>query len=175
MEPFVYLTRPVMELESDYLSFYQEWKESGENMVPWVLKKDPTNFQEMIQFLLDSEKAENLKEGLVPCSTFWLINENKNVIGAVNIRHRLNEKLLNSGGHIGYGIRPSERQKGYATKLLALSLEKAKEIGIQKALVVCDDGNIGSEKTILNNGGIPDKDYIEEDGNIIKRFWIDIK
>jgi predicted acetyltransferase len=164
-----------MELESEYLSCYQEWIDSDEDMVPWVLKKYPTNFQEMIQFLLDCEKAENFPEGIVPCSTFWLINEKNKVIGAVNIRHRLNEKLLNSGGHIGYGIRPSERQKGYATKLLALSLEKAKEIGIQKALVVCDDGNIGSEKTILNNGGIPDKDYIEEDGNIIKRFWIDIK
>ncbi|MDP4086303.1 MAG: GNAT family N-acetyltransferase [Bacillota bacterium] len=174
MEKFVYLTQPVMALESEYLSFYQEWKESGEDMVPWVLRKDPTNFQEMIQYLLNSKKVENLPKAIVPSSTFWLINENKRVIGVVNIRHRLNEKLLNCGGHIGYGIRPSERQKGYATKLLALSLEKAKEIGIQKALVVCDAWNIGSEKTILNNGGIPDKDYIEEDGNIIKRFWIDI-
>ena len=65
---------------------------------------------------------------------------------AVNIRHSLTEHLFNAGGHIGYGIRPSERRKGYATKLLALSLEKAKELNITKALVVCDEVNTASEK-----------------------------
>jgi predicted acetyltransferase len=81
---------------------------------------------------------------------------------------------LNCGGHIGYGIRPSERRKGYATKLLALSLDKTKELGIQNVLVVCDEGNVASEKTILNNGGIPDTSYVEEDGNVVKRFWIQL-
>lgn len=163
-----------MDLESEYQSFYREWKESGEDMIPWVISKDPSNFQEMIQFLLDSENGINLPENWVPDSTFWLVNEDKKVIGAVNIRHQLTDKLFNCGGHIGYGIRPSERRKGYATKLLSLSLDKAKELGIHKVLVVCDKGNTGSEKTILNNGGVPDTDFIEEDGNIIKRFWIEI-
>lgn len=174
MKSDVYLARPTMELETEYLSFYQEWKESGEDMIPWVIGKDPSNFQDMIQFLLDSEKGINLPDNWVPDSTFWLVNDDKKVIGAVNIRHRLTEKLFNCGGHIGYGIRPSERRKGYATKLLSLSLEKAKELGIQKVLVVCDKSNIGSEKTILNNGGIPDTDFIEENGNIIKRYWIEL-
>jgi len=170
----LYITRPSMEYESEYLSFYQEWKDSGEDMVPWVISKDPSNFQGMIRFLFDSEKGENLPENWVPDSTYWLINENRKVIGAVNIRHRLNDKLVNSGGHIGYGIRPSERRKGYATKLLSLSLEKAKELGIQKVLVVCDEGNKGSEKTIMTNSGVRDMDFIEEDGNIVKRFWIEL-
>ncbi|MFJ5714304.1 GNAT family N-acetyltransferase [Neobacillus sp. NPDC093127] len=174
MKSDVYLTRPTMELETEYLSFYREWKESGEDMIPWVISKDPSNFKEMIQFLLDSENGINLPENWVPDSTFWLVNDDKKVFGAVNIRHRLTDKLFNSGGHIGYGIRPSERRKGYASKLLSLSLEKAKELGIQKVLVVCDKGNTGSEKTILNNGGEADSDYIEEAGNIIKRFWIKI-
>ncbi len=162
-----------MDLHGQYLSFYQEWKESGEDMVPWVISKDPTDFQGMLQFLLDNEKGENLPEGWVSDSTFWLVSEDICIIGVVNIRHRLSEKLLNAGGHIGYGIRPSERRKGYATQLLSQSLEKAKELGISNVLVVCDDGNIASEKTIINNGGVPDTNYIEEDGNVIKRFWID--
>ncbi|WP_108670345.1 GNAT family N-acetyltransferase [Peribacillus acanthi] len=170
----VYLSKPTVDLESEYLSFYQEWKDCGEVMVPWVISKDPSDFQEMIQSLLDAEEGKNLPDHWVPDSTYWLINEEKKVIGAVNIRHQLTEGLFNSGGHIGYGIRPSERRNGFATKLLALSLEKAKELGIQKALVVCDKGNIGSEKTILDNGGIPDNDYIEEDGNIVKRYWIEL-
>lgn len=168
------LSRPALDLKDEYLDFYYEWKESGETMVPWVIEKDPTDFEEMVQSLLESEKGTNLPEGWVPDSTFWLINEDRNVLGAVNIRHELTPRLLDRGGHIGYGIRPSERKKGYATEILKLSLEKAKEFGIQKALVTCNSTNIGSLKTITKNGGVPDEDFIEEDGNVIKRFWIQI-
>ncbi|RHW43303.1 GNAT family N-acetyltransferase [Neobacillus notoginsengisoli] len=174
MEPNIYLIKPTIELKSEYLAFYQEWIESGEKMVPWVIREDPSDFEGMIQFLFDSKKGKNLPGNRVPTSTFWLIDGKNRVLGVVNIRHWLNKSLLNNGGHIGYGVRPTERRKGYATRLLSLSLEKAKELGIQKALVVCDDNNIGSTKTILNNGGIPDSDFIEENGNIIKRFWIDL-
>lgn len=143
-------------------------------MVPWVIEKDPSNFKQMVQSLLDNEKGVNLAEGWVPDSTYWLVNHDRRIVGAVNIRHQLTERLLNSGGHIGYGIRPSDRRKGYATKLLALSLEKAKELGLNKVLVVCDKTNLGSLKVIVNNGGTPDSDFIEDNGNTIKRFWINL-
>lgn len=143
-------------------------------MVPWVIEKDPSNFKQMVQSLLDNEKGSNLPEGWVPDSTYWLVNHDRRIVGAVNIRHQLTERLLNSGGHIGYGIRPSDRRKGYATKLLALSLEKAKELGLNKVLVVCDKTNLGSLKVIVNNGGTPDSDFIEDNGNTIKRFWINL-
>lgn len=93
-------------------------------------------------------------------------------MGAVNIRHRLNEKLLNSGGHIGYGIRPSERRMGYASVLLALTLEITRDMGLNKVLLVCDKGNLASEKTILKNGGQFESEYVEENGNVVRRFWI---
>jgi len=169
----VFLVKPQLDLKQEYLSFYQEWLDSGENMVPWVISKDPANFEEMLQFLSNNEQGIGLPQNWVPDSTYWLINEDKRVVGAVNIRHWLTESLSNVGGHIGYGIRPSERRKGYATKLLKLSLSRAFELGINRALVVCDSDNIASEKTILKNGGVPELDYIEEDGNIIKRYWID--
>lgn len=156
------------------MSFYQEWKDSGETIVPWVVGKDPAEFEAMVQFLLDNEKGDNLPEGWVPDSTYWLINENNRLLGAVNIRHRLTEKLMECGGHIGYGIRPSERQKGYATRLLNLALEKLTEIGVEKALITCDETNIASAKVILNNGGVADYDFVEEDGNVVKRFWIEL-
>lgn len=168
------LVRPTVNLKDEYLSFYQEWIESGEDMVPWVISKDPSDFEGMVQFLYNNEKGENLPEDWVPNSTFWLVIGDNKVVGAVNIRHRLTEKLFNCGGHIGYGTRPKERKKGYASKLLALSLQKAKELGIEKALVVCDAGNIVSKKTILKNGGIPDSNFVEDDGNVIKRFWIEL-
>lgn len=168
----VSLIKPTVDVKDEYLAFYQEWKQSGEQMVPWVISKDPSDFSAMVEELRAEESGENLPEGWVPASTYWLITENKKIVGAVNIRHQLTVALLQSGGHIGYGIRPSERRKGYATQILALSLLKAKELGIDKALVVCDATNLASERTILKNGGMADESFVEEDGNIVNRYWI---
>lgn len=168
------LVKPHLNLKDGYLSFYQEWMESGEDMVPWVISRDPSCFEAMLEILEDRERGVGLQEGWVPDSTFWLIDDRDQVLGVVNIRHRLSDFLLNAGGHIGYGIRPSERGKGYATFLLMYSLVEAKKLGIEDVLVVCDAWNIASEKTIIKNGGRADIDYIEEDGNVIKRYWIKI-
>ncbi|WP_439021941.1 GNAT family N-acetyltransferase [Bacillus thuringiensis] len=170
----VSLLTPTIDLQEQYLDFYNEWKDSGETMIPWVISKDPSNFPAMIQELLDAHNGINIPETWVPDSTYWLVTDNNRIIGAVNIRHSLTEHLFNAGGHIGYGIRPSERRKGYATELLALSLEKTKELNITKALVVCDEVNTASEKTILHNGGLRDKDFTEENGNVVRRFWIEL-
>jgi len=170
----VYLVQPTIDLQKEYLEFYQEWKNSGETMIPWVITKDPSNFPVMVQELLDAAKGKNIPDSWVPDSTYWLITNDNKIVGAVNIRHRLTEHLFNAGGHIGYGIRPSARQKGYATKLLALSLEKIKELGVTKVLVVCDEGNTASEKTILHNRGFRDSDFMEEDGNVVRRYWIEL-
>ncbi len=123
------LVAPSIEYKDEYVSFFKEWKSSGEDITPWVVEKDPSNFDEMIDFLYSEDTGDKLtNEGFVPHSTFWLIvKHSKIVIGAVNIRHRLNVRLLNCGGHIGYGIRPAERRKGYASILLALTLRITKK------------------------------------------------
>lgn len=133
----VSLLTPTTDLQEEYLDFYNEWKDSGETMIPWVISKNPANFPAMVQELLDAHNGINIPETWVPDSTYWLVTDENKIVGAVNIRHSLTEHLFNAGGHIGYGIRPSERRKGYATKLLALSLEKTKELDITKVLVVC--------------------------------------
>ncbi|WP_459500190.1 GNAT family N-acetyltransferase [Bacillus sp. C1] len=170
----VHLVNPTLNLQTEYLEFYQEWKNSGETLIPWVIAKDPSNFPDMVQDLLDAAEGKNLPEGWVPDSTYWLVTEDNEIVGAVNIRHRLTEHLFHAGGHIGYGIRPTARQKGYATKLLALALEKIKEFGVIKVLVVCDEKNTASEKTILHNGGLRDNDFIEDGGNVVRRYWIEL-
>lgn len=110
-------------------------------------------------------------ERKVNSSTFWLIRDMSRVVGAVNVRHRLNKYLAEIGGHIGYGIRPSERRKGYATEILKQALIKGRELGISEALVTCDKDNIGSAKTILKNGGVLDSETIVN-GIEIQRYWI---
>ncbi|SHM47857.1 GNAT family N-acetyltransferase [Gracilibacillus kekensis] len=171
----VKLVEPAKELYEAYLDFYQEWIHSGEVRIPWVIDKYPYDIEKMLTFFDEHKKGIDLPEGWVPDSTYWLINEQEQVLGVVNIRHQLTDYLMNIGGHIGYGIRPSQRQKGYATQLLRLSIEEASKLGIKKILVTCDKNNIASWKTILKNNGVEYKDFIEENGNVVKRFWIEGK
>ena len=152
----------------------KEWKETGEKLVPFIIQIDSTDFQKFIDQINRSKNGIGIPETFVPNSTFYLTDNTNRILGVVNIRHRLTDKLLIEGGHIGYGIRPSERRKGYATKILELALVEAKKLGIERALVTCDKENTGSAKTILRNGGIFDQENLYE-GRIIQRYWIDIK
>ena len=104
----------------------------------------------------------------------FCLDKDRNIfVGAVNIRHVLNDALFKAGGHIGDGIRPSERRKGYATAMIALALEECKKLGIKKVLMTCDKNNIGSAKSIISNGGVLENE-IEEDGHIEQRYWIQL-
>jgi predicted acetyltransferase len=83
--------------------------------------------------------------------------------------------LKNLGGHIGYSVRPSERQKGYATKMLSLVLKKAQALGITHILITCSDDNIASARVIEKNGGkLADKTKREGSKELTRRYWIDL-
>ena len=77
-------------------------------------------------------------------------------------------------GHIGDGIRPSERKKGYATEMVRLALIECKKLGIERVLMICDKENIGSAKSIIKNGGVLENEFVNSDGNTIQRYWINI-
>ncbi len=151
------------------IDMMNEWTATGEKIIPWSIRK--TNYQnydiykESLEVSVETEKA-------VPDSTYFCLDESRNIfVGAVNIRHYLNDSLLLNGGHIGDGIRPSERRKGFGTKMITLALEKCKKLNINKVLMVCDKNNIASARTIINNGGILENE-IEIDGVIEQRYWI---
>lgn len=149
----------------------EEWYASGEKIIPYAIRR--LDYRDFDHYL---ENLDVLKPtpSLVPDSTFFCLDEDRDIfVGAVNIRHYLNDGLLLSGGHIGDGVRPSERRKGVATKMIALALEECGKLGIDRVLMVCDKDNIGSAKSIQNNGGILENE-IEEDGIIEQRYWIDL-
>jgi len=149
-----------------------EWINNHDtNRSPWaIFKNDYHDFD----FYLEDLDLKEPKDGFVPSSTFFALDINRNIfVGAINIRHYLNERLLLGGGHIGDGVRPSERRKGYATEIIRLGLIECQKLGINKVLMVCDKDNIGSRKSIINNGGVLENE-IEVDGEIEQRYWIDL-
>ena len=104
------------------------------------------------------------------------MDDDRNILlGAVDIRHYLNDYLLQYAGHIGDGIRPSERRKGFATEMIRLALLECKQLGITKVLMVCDKINIASAKSIIKNGGILENEFLDEDGEVQQRFWIKLE
>ena len=118
---------------------------------------------------------DTVPKGLVPSSTYLAVREKDNyIVGMIDIRHYLNEYLTQAGGHIGYGVRKTQRNKGYAKQMLKLALEKCKELKIKKVLITCDEDNIASEKVILSaNAKL--EDIRNVDGENKKRFWIDLQ
>jgi predicted acetyltransferase len=104
----------------------------------------------------------------VPCEFYWVTDgEPEQVVGFLALRTRLNDWLLNEGGHIGYGIRPSRRREGHASRALGLAVRRAADLGIERALVTCDDDNLASARTIERNGGV-----YEDTRNGKRRYWI---
>ncbi len=153
---------------------YTPLEESVDRLDLYNLKVDylQQDFGTFVAKLRSQAHGENLPEGYVPMTQYWLI-DNGEFVGRVDIRHRLTDFLLREGGHIGYDIRPSKRNQGYGKKILELALPKTKELGIEKALITCDDTNIGSQKIIKANNGILENIVPVGEGKPGKmRFWI---
>lgn len=172
----IQLVRLTAEYQEQLVEMLTEWKrdiiENHTDKSPWRIWA--SDFHDFDAYLKSLETTEGMAEGLVPDTTLFCLDRDRNrLVGAVNIRHYLNEKLLRAGGHIGDGIRPSERRKGYATAMLALVLAECKKLGIDRVLVCCDKDNVGSAKAIVKNGGVLENE-VEDDGDIVQRYWITI-
>lgn len=119
------------------------------------------------------EYPENVPEGGVPSNVYLAVRKtDRKIVGIIDLRHHINHPVLGTwGGHMGYSVRPCERGRGYAKEMLRLNLENCRRLGITKVLITCSIDNPASERTILANGGVFEKE-INVDGDIIKRYWI---
>ena len=127
-----------------------------------------------LQRCINMTDAARLQPGYVPQTVFWVIDENGEAIGMVRVRHYLNDKLRDQGGHIGYYIRRDKRNKGYGKQVLQQALEQLRKIGEQRALLTVDMDNIASIKVIEANGGLFESEGQGADGHRFGRFWIEI-
>lgn len=169
-QPLITLIEPTLELEQEFIAMAEEYRAAGDDR----FKSARANFLAYVHGLHDAARGVNLPPGHLPWSEFWLVS-GRHIIGRSKLRPMLSAALRNEGGNIGYGIRPSERKKGYGTLILKLTLDKARELQLDRVLVTCDTDNLGSAKIIEKNGGrLQDQAISKESGKLISRYWIEL-
>lgn len=179
MERF-FLELPTIERKQEALDYLQEHIDNGSDLNGTSGLKDileGITYEEWLDDVIKFQEKEYAEsKNKVPSTTFFTIRESDNkIVGMVNLRHYLNDYLKKFGGHISYGIRPTERRKGYAKIQLYLTLIEAQKLGIDKVMVDCVNTNIGSEKIILALGGEFDREVFEENRNVIlNNYWINV-
>ncbi|MEA3364765.1 MAG: GNAT family N-acetyltransferase [Candidatus Hydrogenedentes bacterium] len=170
----VALIRPTVELQSSFLEAAAEYREVGEELDRAFPAYWNTPFQTYVSQLESLARGKHLPPGIVPAETFWLVCDNEWFLGMSRLRRRLTRSLRIEGGHIGYTIRPSERRKGYGTKMCALIIEEARKIHrFKRLLITCDTSNIASVRIIEKNGGVLENHVTSpRTGRQISRYWV---
>lgn len=165
------LIRPSNEYAHDIAQFKQELLDAHSDFAGCGYLRNSETADEWIKTAIARETT--VQEGGVPSNSYLAVRLSDNkIVGIIDLRHHIDHPILSVwGGHIGYTIRPCERQKGYAKQMLYLNLQNCRNRGLKQVLLVCNCDNIASEKTILANGGVFEKEICVE-GNRMKRYWI---
>ena len=171
------LIAPTVGLHTAWLEARDDWgsgvHQDGAGLRPSDEVDSPAGFAAWVARLADeSDSAKPLDAGRVHCTYRWIV-EGDRVLGAIALRHELNDFLLRAGGHIGYGIRPPARRRGLATWALGRMLGEARVLGLDRVLIICEVNNIASAKTIERYGGVLE-DVRDTELGTMRRYWIKI-
>lgn len=158
-----------VEDEAEARAAHAELAAEGFDFLPFHEPSEPwAAYLERIERL---SHGDGLASELVPWTDLYGVIDGV-VVGRVSVRHRLTEGLLHVGGHIGYGVRRAYRRRGYATELLRAGLRIAHGLGVDPALVTCDDDNVGSAACIERCGGVLEDVRPTTDGSPKRRYWV---
>lgn len=161
------LERPSLKHKEQYEAMMDEWETYGGRLNPGALRRysrieqKNVTYEKWLSWMEEDRKTTQ--------DLFFLMKENS-LLGAISIRYKGDPV----DGHSGFGIRPSERNKGYATKMLSLALPIIKNYGIDPLVLSCAKDNIGSAKTIQNNGGKYMREVVD-DGETVSIYHIDLR
>ena len=169
------LVLPTVAVHRSFLAAMDEFVAEGardSQTAAWIEHNAPgwqdhEVFAEFVaEVIADAEEDRPRIARFVPCTTLWWI-DGDDYLGRLAIRHRLNDFLFEVGGHIGYDVRPSARRRGHASAMLRAALPWAHALGVDPALVTCDDDNVGSVRVIEAAGG-----ELEDVRGKKRRYWI---
>ena len=179
MEKF-YLEMPSLERKEQIIDYVNEFalynsETNGMGSLRKIL--EGYTFEQALEMCLNRQKEEYAKKiGRCQSKTFLLVRENDDrIIGAINVRWNLPENMKQFGGNIGYGIRPTERRKGYNKINLYLGLIEAKKLGLDQVMLSCEVSNLGSAKTMQALGGKLEKTELDQNDNTMTcYYWINV-
>lgn len=162
------LVSPCVEVHASFVRAVEEAQAEGRHLkVDLAALRTTTGFREHLRKIArEALEDEKRPDWLVPQTTFWWV-EGSEYIGWISIRHRLTDALRQVGGHVGYEIRPTRRREGHATAMLREALPFAARLGIDPALITCDDTNLASARVIEANGGV-----LENLVGDKRRYWV---
>lgn len=168
------LAAPHTRFESEFRAMSAEHLTYGEARYDRALRFFNGDFTVYVKRLHEHSRGVKIPAGRVPYTTCWLIKDDLHLLGTIRLRHRLREPAsIDTLGHIGYDIRPSQRGCGYGTLLLSLMLDHARQRGMERLLITCRDDNLPSARIIEKNGGVlTDRLHSAEAGGLARRYWI---
>lgn len=171
------LVKPDMTMAEEIMDYKREFIEAGSSMDGTGGLRKCETAQEWIDFNQRMENPELVPAHFVPATQYVYLRKSDNrIVGMIQLRHELNEYLHSFGGHIGYSVRPSERKKGYAGKMLAAFLPICREMNLGRVLITCATDNEASRRTIIKNGGVYENTVFDpEDQSNTERYWIDLQ
>lgn len=169
------IIKPTLEYADDIMAYRKEFIESGDSMDGCGKLRSCETAEEWLKEIERYSNAITCPTDKVPSYTYIALRLSDNrIVGICDLRHHINHPVLSLwGGHIGYSVRPNERRKGYGKEMLRLVLKEARALGLERVMITCYSDNIASEKTIIANGGVFEKDVIV-DNEVIKRYWIEL-
>ena len=148
-----FLVTPDLSLEHEFLALYEEYSQAGEQEWCAAVNEAQINFPSYIGRLHDEAIGKGISSDWAPTSHFWFM-ANGRLIGTLRIRHYLTPAVEERAGHIGYDISPFHRGLGYGHQILALAIDKIRELGIREALAICDQNNAPSKRILEKAGGV---------------------
>lgn len=169
------IIKPTLEYADDIMAYRKEFIESDDSMDGCGKLRSCETAEEWLKEIERYSNASTCPTDKVPSYTYIALRLSDNrIVGICDLRHHINHPVLSLwGGHIGYSVRPNERRKGYGKEMLRLVLKEARALGLERVMITCYSDNIASEKTIIANGGVFEKDVIV-DNEVIKRYWIEL-
>ena len=168
------LVRPTLEHEEKALEYRQEHFNYGENIINGSELLDKTeSYLEWLQSIKNNENFETVSPDWVVTDTFFAMDEQDVIVGIIDLRHTLND-FLKDFGNSGYSVRPSQRRKGYATEMLRLLINVARDAGLTELHLSVEKDNIASVKTIMKNGGVYERSF-EFEGELADIYRIDLR
>lgn len=171
----VILVKPDESFIEEIRSYREEMLLAGSSMDGTGALRRMENPVEWLEYNGRMENPELVPESKVPATQFVLTDaDTGRIYGMLQVRHELNDYLQRFAGHIGYSVRPTERRKGYAKKMLAQALDYCRvTLGLKKVLVSCLVENEASRRTILSCGGVFEETVYEHIEKVwLEKYWI---